>query len=106
MGLRLLPVPMLDALYIFGAQFAMIFLLVVQNLNVVGGHHLLAAITSAFLGCAGYYITGVIATAFAGGMGTLIWWAYIVAGPCAAITSMTLHPWISHYLGVKHENTK
>lgn len=78
---------MTDALIVFAAQFAMIFLHGIQSQNVIGGHYGAAFATSLCLGMFGFYVTGAIAAARGDAFG-IVWLAYVLSGPIAIITSM------------------
>ena len=79
----------LDAFIVFVAQFVYVLLLGLQSLNVNGGHRTAAAATSLTLGVFGFYLTGSIAAA-KGDIGGVVWWAFILSGPCGIVTSMAL----------------
>lgn len=78
---------MSEALIVFAAQFCMIFMHGLQSQNVIGGHYGAAFGTSLCLGMGGFYVTGAIAHARGDAFG-LVWFAYIIAGPLAIMTSM------------------
>jgi hypothetical protein len=86
------------ALTIFAAQAAMVFLLGFQSLSVQGRHYVLASIGSLLLGVTGFTITSIIAQMGAESVGTLVWWAFIAAGPVGITASMYLHPRIKRAL--------
>lgn len=81
-------------LKVFAAQFAMIMLLGLQSLNVNGRHYAMAAITSALLGLVGWYITATIAVVGINGIGSSVWWSFLVAGPCGIMTAIYVHPFM------------
>jgi cation transporter-like permease len=89
---------MKDAFIIFVAQYSTILLLGLQSLNVNKGHKILAALTSLMLGVSGFFVTGIVAKAYNDGMFTLVWWAFIIAGPLGITSSMTLHPVIVKWM--------
>jgi len=77
-------------LKIFLVQYLTILLLGVQSLNVRDGRYLCAAITSLFLGIAGWFVTGVVATAYkTNDIGVFL--CFITAGPCGIMSSMLLY---------------
>lgn len=79
-------------LYVFSSQFAMIFLLGIQQMNVTGRHFVAAFITSLLLGICGYYLTSVIAQINIEGVLSSVWWSFIMSGPLGIITAMKVHP--------------
>ena len=79
---------------IFIAQFISIYLLGIQQKNVIGGHYLLAFITSLILGIFGWYLTSIIAAANLESMLSSVWWSFVLAGPIAIVTAMKTHPHI------------
>lgn len=86
------------AVTIFMAQAAMVFLLGFQSLSVHGRHYIMASIGSLFLGVTGYQITAIIAHSSLESVGSLVWVAYVVAGPIGITASMYLHPRIKAML--------
>ena len=73
---------------VFVAQATMVFLLGTQTINIIERSYLGAASTSLLLGILGYFLTAAIAEARLAGMGSLVWLAFITAGPvgiCLAI---------------------
>ncbi len=83
---------MLTAACVFLAQFAYIFLLGFQQLNVVGRNYIAAATTSVFLGVFGFYLVAIVALHADKPMGTLVWWAYVTSGPAGICFAMWIHP--------------
>jgi len=77
---------------IFIAQFITIYLLGIQQKNVIGGHYVFAFLTSLVLGVSGWYLTSIIAAANLDAIGSTVWWSFIVAGPLAITTAMRTHP--------------
>lgn len=88
---------MKEALIVFVAQYVYVVLLGLQSLNVNYGHRVAAGVTSGILGAIGFQLTGTIAAA-AGTTGSLIWFAFVLAGPLGIVTSMELH---RRFRGVK-----
>jgi len=80
-------------LKIFLAQYFMILLLGLQSINVNTNQKVFAGITSLLLGCFGFYVTGMVAVAFSQGIGSMLFFAYILAGPCGIVSSMILYPY-------------
>ena len=81
---------MRDALIVFAAQYVYVMLLGLQSINVNSRLMVLSATVSGFLGVLGFELTASIARAQE--MYTLVWWAYISAGPCGICTSIYLQP--------------
>ena len=81
-------------LTIFIAQFVTIYLLGIQQQNVIGGHYTLAFITSLILGVSGWYLTSTVASANIEAIGTTVWWSFVIAGPLAIVSAMKTHPFI------------
>ena len=86
-----------DSALVFVIQFAYVLLLGLQSLNVNGGHRTAAAATSLALGMCGYQITSAIA-AHRGEFCSVVWWAYVLAGPCGIVSSMAV---FSRYRGAR-----
>jgi len=82
---------MSDVITVFVAQYFMVLLLGIQSLNVRDGHYALAAITSTLLGVCGFYITSIIGDA-KGQVLSILWWSFVIAGPCGIVTAMAIHP--------------
>ena len=89
---------MKQIILVFVAQFSVTLLLGLQSLNVNGGHVYLAILTSALLGVFGYYVTSMIAATNISGMFSLLWWAFIIAGPCGIAVAIKTHPWLVRVL--------
>lgn len=83
---------MTEAVIVFLCQFAYIMLLGLQQLNVVGKHYASAAGTSFALGWFGYFLTATVAVHEKHGMYSMVWWAFVSAGPIGIVVSMWLHP--------------
>lgn len=82
----------MHALVIFLAQAFFIFLLGMQQLNVVNHNYPGAALVSLTLGIVGFSITATIAEVRHAGLYKPVWWAYILAGPVGICLSMLLYP--------------
>jgi len=78
---------MLDAALVFFTQYTYILLMAWQSLNVNHDHRVAAATTSTLLGTIGFYMTGVVSS-HRGEAGSLVWYAYVLSGPCGVLTSM------------------
>ena len=63
----------------------------IQSLNVRDGKKLSAAITSLLLGIAGWTITGTISSVYHEGMLSVVFFAFIFAGPLGISFSIWLH---------------
>lgn len=84
----------LSASTTFVAQYLMVFSLGFQSQSVNRGHYKLAAANSLLLGTLGYHLTAVIAQVGSQGMGNIVWWGYILAGPAGIVSSMRVHDWM------------
>lgn len=82
---------MLNALFVFAAQFVYIFLLGIQSRNVRDSQVVAAATTSMLLGICGLYLTSIIARAAMSGGDPLVAASYIAAGPCGICVAIYLH---------------
>lgn len=80
-----------ESLTIFLCQYLVVLLLGLQSQNVRDRKMLAAAITSLLLGVTGWLVTGIVATAYHSGMLSLVFFSFIVAGPCGIVSSMWLH---------------
>lgn len=80
---------MIDCIIVFAAQYVYVLLLGLQSLNVNGNRKSAAACTSFALGIFGFQLTATIADNRGDTLG-LVWWAYVLAGPCGIVTSMKL----------------
>lgn len=76
---------------IFVAQWITIFLLGTQSQHIRDGKKIHSAITSLLLGIAGWNSTGIISSAYGQGMLSVVFLAFIVAGPSAIVTSIYVH---------------
>lgn len=79
---------MTTALLLFASTFVAVFALVLQSLNVNGGHRVLACITSLF-------ISGSNLVLFKTLPGDTDWLqiaAYLLGGPVAVLAGMVMHP--------------
>jgi hypothetical protein len=81
----------MTAVLIFIAQFAMIFLLGWQQQNIAKRLYLQAAITSMLIGIAGWFSITILATMRTFDILSIVFAAYIVAGPMAIVLSMHAH---------------
>lgn len=79
---------------IFVAQFSMIFLLGVQQLNVRDGHYIGAAITSLLLGVTGFTITSIVGKLQLEDLLRPIGVTFLVAGPIGITAAMYSHDWL------------
>lgn len=94
---------MTAAIAVFCCQFAYIFLLGMQQQNVIHRRYVGAASVSLLLGIGGYYLTATIALAASQGFGSPVWWGYILSGPAGIVTAMWVHPRLNkprHFDGV------
>ncbi len=82
---------MTESAAVFVAQYLMVLLLGLQSLNVRDHHYVLAGITSFLLGVCGFYVTSVVGAAKGQAL-TILWWSFVVAGPCGIVTAMAIHP--------------
>jgi len=80
-----------QALGVFAAQFCLVGLLGLQSQHIRDGKKLHAAITSALLGVAGWTITGVVSSAYTQGMLSVVFFAFLIAGPIAISLSIYAH---------------
>jgi hypothetical protein len=91
----------MHALVIFLAQGFFIFLLGLQQLNVVNHNYPGAFLVSLTLGVVGFSLTAAIAEVRHAGTFKPVWWGYVLGGPIGICISMaiypTLHAW---YVGV------
>jgi len=80
-----------NELIVFVSQFMLVFLLGFQTQNVIRGFYFQAALTSFLLGLAGWFTITIVSKMNAIDFMTLMFFAYIVAGPLAIISAMKLH---------------
>ena len=92
-----------QAVLVFLSQALMVCLLAMQSLNTNNGLRVAAAITSTAIGVFGYYATAVISQARLDGVGGLVWWAYILAGPVGAVAGMTMQPKLRSFINSRQE---
>ena len=78
----------MNALYLFLSCFLLVLFLGLQQLNVAGGHRVLAALTSFAIGGANLAILKIMP----GPTGWLEVVAYLAGGPVGIVASMALHP--------------
>lgn len=78
---------------LFSSSFLVVFLLGVQQLNVLHGHQLAAFLTSFGIGIAQLVLFKLAPDA----TGTEIA-AYLCGGPVAIVTAMRVHPWLRRKL--------
>ena len=76
----------MTALYLLGSTFVLVFALGFQSLNVVGGHYLLAFLTSLVIGVANLVLFKLAPNADAGEMA-----AFLLGGPFGIVASMWAH---------------
>ena len=82
---------MTEAIAVFVAQYLMVLLLGLQSLNVRDRHYVMAAATSFLLGVCGFYVTSIVGDAKGQSL-TILWWSFVIAGPCGIVTAMAIHP--------------
>ena len=87
----------MNALPIFLACFAVVFLLGIQQLNVNGRHYLAAMLTSYGIGTAQLFLLKVMPQPTTG----LEVAAYLNAGPIAIACAMYAHPWLVRFFAKK-----
>jgi hypothetical protein len=85
---------MIDNLILFVAQFVFIFLLGIQQLNVMRGYYVAAALTSLLLGICGWFTIGIIAEATTYDLTSVTFVTYIIAGPLGILSAMYFHSWM------------
>lgn len=83
-----------DATVVFIAQYCYVLLLGLQSLNVRDQRYVSAAITSFLLGVGGFFITSIVGAA-KGLELSILWWCFVLSGPCGIVTAMRIHPWMS-----------
>lgn len=69
-----------------------------QSLNVNQRRYLAAAVTSFLLGIGGFFLTSVIGEA-KGQEGTVLWWAFVLAGPAGIVLAIAVHPLLVRAFG-------
>lgn len=85
----------MNALYLFGATWALVLFLGLQSLNVNGNHKLLASFTSFGIGAANITVLKIMP----GPTGWMEVMAYLLGGPIGILTSMAIHPYMVRILG-------
>jgi hypothetical protein len=80
-----------NELIVFVSQFMLVFLLGFQQMNVMRGFYFQAALTSFLLGLSGWATITIVSKFQVTDFLTLLFFAYIVAGPLAIISAMKLH---------------
>jgi hypothetical protein len=78
-------------LIVFVSQFLMVFLLGWQQQNVMRGFYFQAAFTSFLLGLSGWVTITIVSKFHVTDFLTVLFFAYIVAGPIAIVSAMKLH---------------
>jgi len=82
----------MKSLRIFGAQAVYILLLGLQTINVADRNYIGAALVSFALGMLGFWLTAFIGGELkTDGIGTVSWWAFVVAGPVGITLSIWLY---------------
>jgi hypothetical protein len=80
-----------NELVVFVSQFLMVFLLGFQQMNVMRGFYFHAALTSFLLGLSGWATITIVSKFHVTDFLTVLFFAYIVAGPLAIVSAMKLH---------------
>jgi len=80
-----------EELIVFVSQFLMVFLLGFQTQNVIRGFYFQAAFTSFLLGLSGWVTITIVSKFHVTDFLTVLFFAYIVAGPLAIVSAMKLH---------------
>lgn len=92
---------MLEVILLVMSQFTMIFLVGINQLNVMHGHVYLAGMTSVLIGICGFFnITTIMDHEFF----SPIWLAYVLSGGIAIMCSMKVHPYITNFVGKINES--
>lgn len=89
---------MTQEIMIFTSQFATVYLLGIQQLNVAGRHYVAAFCTSCLLGLSAFYLTASIGQAGISATFSSLWWSFMVAGPLAILLAMWSHPKLKRFL--------
>jgi hypothetical protein len=79
---------------LFASAFATVFLLGIQQQNVIGRHYFAAIVTSLGIGAAQIFLWRLVPSADAGQIA-----ATLAGGPIGIVFAMWLHPRISRRLG-------
>lgn len=92
---------MSQALLLFACTFGTVFALGLQQLNVVGGHRLLAAITSLLIGLFQMVLYKLVPqpTDMLSNIG------YLFGGPVGIVVAMACHPILARVLGRKPKDS-
>jgi hypothetical protein len=80
-----------EEVIVFVSQFLMVFLLGFQTQNVIRGFYFQAAFTSFLLGLSGWVTITIVSKFHVTDFLTVLFFAYIVAGPLAIVSAMKLH---------------
>lgn len=88
---------MSEALLLFACTFGTVFMLGLQQLNVAGGHRLLAAMTSLWIGVFQMILFKLVPqpTDMLSNMG------YLFGGPVGIVVAMACHPILARIFGKK-----
>ena len=78
----------LRAVRVFLFQLVYVLLLGLQTLNVVDRNYLGAWSVSLLLGMIGFWMTAVIAEVKTDGVGSSVWWAFVLSGPIGICMAM------------------
>lgn len=91
---------MSQALLLFACTFGTVYALGLQQLNVAGGHRLLAALTSFAIGGFQIVLYKLVPqpTDLYGNLG------YLMGGPVGILVAMASHPFLARYLGKKRRH--
>lgn len=85
----------MSAVFIFVANFVLVMTLGLQNINVVGGHRLLAVLTSFAISGANLVILKMMLRPT--GAWEVV--AYLLSGALGILASMVCHPWMAKKFG-------
>jgi hypothetical protein len=88
----------MSELMVFISQFLVVFLLGVQSLMVRDSNCLGAAFGSVLIGVSQFYIFSIIGGMGPSDIGTIKFFAFVSAGPCAIVASIKLHPHINRLI--------
>lgn len=94
----------MSELIIFLSQFACVYLLGVQSLMVRDANCTGAAMGSIMIGVSQFYIFAIIGGLSSADIGNGDWWAFILAGPIAIVTSIKTHPMINKIVFRRRQN--
>lgn len=87
----------MTALLLFGATFALVMALGFQQLNVSGGHRVLAFVTGVGIQLAQLVVLKVVP----GPTSPEELTAYLLGGPAGILCAMSLHPRLVRWLGLR-----